>query len=344
MLETSDIPQRLLQDFRDVDEPAGVVVLLGNQTKSVANFKPGNSQIDRQKSNGEYHLYASYIHNSRPVIICDGDIPGHNRLPRSCKPQSCHEVKNRVFMEETVSVAKASNGIYQKLISPFADVICIFVEDVGGIDSTLRHLNAWSRSSQSSASTLLIKPALILVASNGQRAQIYNAVNAASLNDYFQRIRIVTVRRRTRKLRSRNVKTKPKQCLALRREILQSLDIVQKSRLTAGMLFSARHTVEFLCIASEIVTRSSCEPFDYIKRSRDSNPIAKDMAQHLTTFLCHCDENNMTRFALRHIASSIILDQYPPGMHRKLANHYLSLFQCDLRTKSLSRFQAHRCL
>lgn len=325
MLETSDIPQRLLKDFRDVDEPAGVVVLLGNQTKSVANFKPGNSQLDRQKSNGEYHLYASYIHNARPVIICDGDIPGHNRLPRSCKLQSCHEVKDRAFMEETVSVVEASDNVYHKLISPFADVICIFVEDVGGIDSTLRRLNAWSRSSQPS-STLLVRPALILVASKGQKAQIENAVNTASLNDYFQRIRIVTVCRRTRKLRSRSVKMKPKQCLALRREMLRSLDIIQKSRVEAGMLFSARHTVEFLCTASESVTRSCCEPFDYINRSRNSNPIATDMAKHLTTFLCHFNDENMKQFALPHIASSIILDQYPPGMHRKLAKHSLSLF------------------
>ncbi|PTB40407.1 hypothetical protein M441DRAFT_70208 [Trichoderma asperellum CBS 433.97] len=316
MLEASDRPRRLLKDFRNVDEPAGVVVLLGNQTKSIANFKPGNSQLDRKKSNGEYHLYASYLHDARPMIICDGDMPGHNRLPRSCKLQSCHQVEDRIFMEETDSAktVEASDNIYHRLISPFSDVICIFVEDVGGIDSTLRRLNAWSRCSQLS-STLFVRPALILVTSRGQKTQIENAVNAASLNDYFQRIRIVTVCRRTRKLRSRNVKMKPKQCLALRREILRSLDIIQQSRLMAGMLFCVRHTVEFLYTASEIVTRSSCEPFDYINRSRDNNPIATDFVKHLTTFLCYFDDENMKQLALPHIASSIILDQYPPGMH-----------------------------
>lgn len=321
MLEASDRPRQLLKDFRNVDDSTGVVVLLGNQTKTIANFKPRNSHIDRRKSNGEYHLYVSYLRNGKPIIIGDGDIPSHNRLPRLCNVQSCHETVDRVLIEEESSVktVEASDIVYHRLISPFADVVCIFVEDVGGIDSTIQRLKAWTCNGQ--PSTLFVRPALILVVTRGKKAEMENALNATSLGDHFQRIRVVTVCLRTRKLRSRNVKTKPKQCIPLRKEILRSLDIVQQDRLMTGILFSARHTVEFLFTASQNAIWSSWEPFDFIKRSRSDNPVSAEFSSHLAEFFRHFDDKTLKQFALPHVASSIILDQYPPGMHCKHAKH-----------------------
>ncbi|EHK19887.1 uncharacterized protein TRIVIDRAFT_123114, partial [Trichoderma virens Gv29-8] len=315
MLETSDRPRQLLKDFRDVNDPTGVVVLLGNQTKTLANFKPRNSHIGRQKANGEYHLYTSYLRNKKPIIISDGNILSHNRLPRSCKLQSCHEVVDRVFMEEESSMrtAEASDSVYHRLISPFADVVCIFVEDVGGIDNTIQRLKAWTSNGQ--PSTLYTKPALILVVPRGQKIQMEKAFNATRLLDHFQRIRVVTVCLSTRKLRSRSVKTKPKQCIPLLREITKSLDIVQQSRSRAGTLFSARHIAEFLFTASKNDIWSSWEPFNFIKTSRMNNPICTGFSTHLTEFFTHFDDEALKHFALPYAASSMILDQYPPGMH-----------------------------
>ncbi|KAL7939966.1 hypothetical protein V8C42DRAFT_91145 [Trichoderma barbatum] len=230
MLDASDRPRQLLKEFRNINDPTGVVVLLGNQTKTLANFKPQNSHIGRQKTNGEYHLYASYLQNKKPIIITDGDILSHNRLPRSCKPQSCHKAVDRAFMEEESSIKtiEASDDVYHRFIAPFADVVCIFVEDVGGIDKTIRRLNAWTCNGQ--PSTLFTRPALILVVPRGKKTQMENAFNVTLLGDYFQRVRVVTVCLGTRKLRSRSVNTKPKQCIPLLKEIDRSLDIVQQSR------------------------------------------------------------------------------------------------------------------
>ncbi|KAL7940049.1 acyl transferase/acyl hydrolase/lysophospholipase [Trichoderma barbatum] len=315
MLDASDRPRQLLKEFRNINDPTGVVVLLGNQTKTLANFKPQNSHIGRQKTNGEYHLYASYLQNKKPIIITDGDILSHNRLPRSCKPQSCHEEVNRAFMEEESSIKtiKASDDVYHRFIAPFADVVCIFVEDVGGIDNTIRRLNSWTCNGK--PSTLFTRPALILVVPRGKKTQMEKAFNATFLGDHFQRVRVVTVCLITRKLRSRSVKTKPKQCIPLLKEIIKSLDMVQQSRSIAGTLFSARHLVEFLFMASNNDIRSSREPYNCIKYSRIYNPISTEFSSHLTEFLSHFDDEALQDFALPHAASCIILDQYPPGMH-----------------------------
>lgn len=320
ILEASDRPRRLLKDFRDIDVPAGVVILLGNQTKAVTDFKLRSTRIDGPKSHGEYHLYASYLHQSRPIIICDGDVPSHNRLPISCRLHSCHEAVDRVFMEEesTITPVEASSYIYQRLISPFADVICLFVEDVGGINSAIQRLNAWTSNYQLS-SKLFVRPALILVVKRGQKKQMEMAIsiNSTSWSNCFQRIRVVTVSLSTRKLRSRSVKVKPKQCVPLRREILLSLDAVQKCRLEAGLLFSARHTAEFLFTASESAINSSWEPLNFIERSREDSPVAPSFSSHVIEFLRYFNDDALQTFALPHIASSIILDQYRPGMHGK---------------------------
>lgn len=333
ILEASDRPRRLLKDFGDIDAPAGVVILLGNQTKAVTDFKSRNTRIDGPKSHGEYHLYASYLHPTKPIIICDGDVPSHNRLPVSCRLYSCHEAVDRVFMEEesTMTTVEASSYIYQRLISPFADVICLFVEDVGGINSAIQHLNVWTSNYQLS-SKLSVRPALILVVKRGQKKQMEMAlaVDSTSWSDYFQRIRVVTVSLSTRKLRSRSVKVKPKQCVLLRREILLSLDAVQKGRLQAGVLFSARHTAEFLFTASENAINSTWEPLNFIKRAREDSSVASSFSSHVIEFLRFLNNDILQKFAIPHIASSIILDHCRPGMH---GNHFASCLFSWILTK-----------
>ena len=73
--------------------------------------------------------------------------------------------------------------------------------------------------------------------------------------------------------------------------------------------------------------RTGVEPFDYVASSRLANPISTDFSGHLGNFLklgtqCNLPESTWASY----IASVILLDAYPQGMHRKsTVNCFLSV-------------------
>ncbi|KAK3935044.1 hypothetical protein QBC46DRAFT_223936, partial [Diplogelasinospora grovesii] len=89
---------------------------------------------------------------------------------------------------------------------------------------------------------------------------------------------------------------------------------VRHKRADRGLLFSAKHFIAFSEIAFNHLLL--LEPFEFIKASRLPNPIAPDLAEHLTNFLNLVKSVRGWRtFAAETIALSFILDHYPPGMY-----------------------------
>lgn len=62
------------------------------------------------------------------------------------------------------------------------------------------------------------------------------------------------------------------------------------------------------------------QPFNFISASRRYNPVASDLEEHLSNFLRHVGKpTELTEFAVPMIASSFLLDNYPPGAHSRWA-------------------------
>jgi hypothetical protein len=160
------------------------------------------------------------------------------------------------------------------------------------------------------------------------------AGNSAGLNQCFQHISIVAFSP------TRRPAAQTRQLMVLRRRLYQAIDMVQKGRHRAGVLFSSRHTIAFLRAATEDVAslRSEANP---IEVSRRSNPVAPDLSLHLTNFFKGFDDGvALEQLAIPAAASSLILDQYPPGMHRK--RRETTVVEYDI-TKLMLRFPCRRC-
>lgn len=322
MLDISDRPSRVLDDVRNPEEPAGLAMLIGNQTKLrlLSTMHPGLPVPKSARHHGEVHLHVSNARATNPIVLADRDIPAHGRLPTSSTTHRCHETTGHRLSDDasyTPKAAQAADLVTQQVVFPFADVVCLFVSDLGGADLAVQHLAAWAASARGSTSP--VRPGLLLVVPRGEKKEMQVAVDRmtqpgdpASLRAHFQYINIAALSPTTKPAWER------KQLMALRRRLYQAVELAQRERCRAGLLFSMRHTVSLLQLAAEGACAQPRSPLDLIEMSRRSRPVAPDLARHLTDFLKDSyGSAAIERSAVPAVASSLILDHNPPGMHRK---------------------------
>jgi hypothetical protein len=322
---------RLLDDLACPEDPSGLLLLLGNHHKALtlhqlsAEPAPANSR----RSHGEIHLTVSSLAEGmqRPVIVADGDLPSHNRLPTVPGSRQCHEaIEQRVSnLQPGEAIAPAADDVYHSLLFPFADVVCIFVPDVGGPESAVRRLAAWL--AKGPASTCPVRPCLVLAVSPGQEAKTQATIDrmirdrdVVVVNQCFERIRVVSLsdghqEEATRRRRPRAPSR------ALQGELASNLCMVQDARRRHGYLLSARHTCRLLCASAATATNDPWQPVDLIRMSRGGQPVTAELASHLANVLelAGTLDDAQASSAISLIASSLLLDQYPAGAHRKFA-------------------------
>ncbi|KAJ3454384.1 hypothetical protein MRS44_018278 [Fusarium solani] len=172
-LEVTDRPQRLLRDFDNpTSETAGLLILVGNQSKQAA-FRKLTFQTERihAKTGGEVHLLTSLFREFRcqRVVIADTDIPGLRLKPPSLNGNQCHEVKVYTDMAQPVAGEPRCShaSLLHKILFPSADVICVFVNDLGGFSASLGQLNSWLKRGAPSSSP--VRPQILLVVNQEEK-------------------------------------------------------------------------------------------------------------------------------------------------------------------------------
>ncbi|KAF1366149.1 hypothetical protein EJ07DRAFT_170934 [Lizonia empirigonia] len=106
---------------------------------------------------------------------------------------------------------------------------------------------------------------------------------------------------------------------------MERSDRVQKDREARRALYSAAHTAAFLQSASPHFTHSPNAPFDFVQAFRANNPVAPDLAEHLSNFR-------------KHIASSTQLTDHPPDAHViDCRNVFDALYRPAMRQASEAR-------
>ena len=89
-------------------------------------------------------------------------------------------------------------------------------------------------------------------------------------------------------------------------------------RLCDRRLYSAVHLNKFFQMAVSQAASSILRPFDFVTASRLGNEVGREHADHLTSFLRLGADGGLSDDTMASfIASTILLDAYPPKMHRK---------------------------
>jgi hypothetical protein len=305
------------------------VVLIGHRAKSVALRElfgaKRNQRLITRRIPGEIHLHtdASSIFNGRPLLIAESEIPSKN-LRAKIPSANCHEItKQIVKRSRSCRLDEILSGIYTQLLFPFVDIFCFFADDLGGFKQVARHLAAWLEQCQGPTIHRSTRPRVVIVTEkfplgaeteNEARKAFLSLLSEETTRDLFEQISAIdiialfpagslSVSARHRRL---------KEC------IMSGSDQVRKSREETKLLFSLTHFIAFLKSACQHFSQTAEEPYNFIKASRVDNPLPVDLDMHLTNFLKHITSpRELIGFAAPIMASSFLLDCYPPDSHCK---------------------------
>jgi len=304
--------------------------LIGNRAKSLALRElfgvKKKRRLITKRIPGEIHLHvdASSIFTERPLLIADSEFS--SKFSKAKVPSAkCHEVAKRLVRRPSGSCHpdEISSGIYAQLLFPFTDVFCLFSDDLGGFKQVARYLAAWLEQCQTSTIPRSTRPRVVIVtetilpgAENEKEARkaflwLLSEETTRDLFDQISAIEIIAL------FPAGSLSVDARHRL-LKERIMSGSDQLRKTREDLRSLFSFTHFSAFLKSACEHFSRTAEEPYNFIMASRVDNPFPLDLDEHLMNFLKHIESaKELIKFAAPVIASSFLLDNYPPDSHRK---------------------------
>lgn len=326
----SDRLQTLINDTSSPDLPQpSLLVFIGHTAKSSALRSlgvDGNRQksASRRKRGGGVHLHLGNpdVFQDVPVLLADGDLP-YKDLKKRASAQ-CHETRQLTLPRirggiQDRALEDAADHLYSRLLGAFADVFCFFSTDIGGFSPVVRRLASWLENGKPTTLPKATYPRVVVVMeATDPGAESDEEAEEALLSE----LREETTKNPLEMVSALEVVTVPfggQDYRRLEAHLVRVLNRGRRQKVEARTLFSGRHLTAFFQYATDHFGRSTREPFDFVKASRLPNPVAPDLDTHLSNFLKHIKSpKELTEFAVPMIASSLLLDHYPPDMHGKL--------------------------
>jgi hypothetical protein len=91
---------------------------------------------------------------------------------------------------------------------------------------------------------------------------------------------------------------------------------VRQKRREGNLLFAAQHLNTLFDRAFDMVGSFPTTTFDYLPAARQDFPVSPSMAKYFENFVTQLPvARHLYAFAAPVLASGILFDQYPPGMH-----------------------------
>jgi hypothetical protein len=332
----SDRLHRLTNDlpYPDEQQPS-LLVFLGSKEKSRAiralfGIKRARRFTINQKSSGIYlHHDSSTNFVDRPIFVAHCDLDPHRQKPCDVKDEKCHEMTKYHLRQQPVG-DRTVDELLTHLLFPFAEVFCFFSADLGGFREIAKHLARWLERGHSSTLPKSALPSVLIITDDfspkvgaeeqAKKAFLWLLEEETSKDPYtqFSTIDIVA-------LFPKDTISADARYMRVKDRLIERAYLTRKNRKDDRLSFSATQFLALFEAASKNFAESLNQPFDFIQASRVHNPVAPDLDEHLVNFLEHIDSvDQLKDFAAPMIASSILLDSYPPDAH----GEYASSFAC----------------
>jgi hypothetical protein len=112
--------------------------------------------------------------------------------------------------------------------------------------------------------------------------------------------------------------------------LLNRSDEVRRRKEDIRTLFSVIYFTALFRYAYDYFSQPSKEPFDFVIASKNQNPIAEDLAKHISNLLKHIKSvKELIEFAVLVIASSFLLDNYPLKSHNRQIFIYFPVYKAN---------------
>jgi len=297
-----------------------LVLFLGNKLMETGlrELYPRNN-LKRGRQDGILNLRidTSSVATEYPIFFADGN-PYHH-IPHRLEDSKCHENES-LMLDWSSSSSSALHMLYARLFCLFSDVICIFADDFGGLGCVAELLEIWAGIG-SAHGLFNIRPRVIIAVSHHSASATYDLLETEDLYDrlwgnsalprrMYSSIIIIQLAGNHLSPLARHRR--------LKEVLLNELDRSREARLRHRILFSATHFRAFFDQALHHAVRSVSQPFDFIYASRKDNPISSNYSNFLSDFLELAQKTKLPSASMtRFIASTIVMDAYPPRMHSK---------------------------
>ena len=247
-----------------------------------------------------------------PVLLAESDP--FAAIPSAANPYYCHETEPfRLKWAKAIPVDELYDILHARLLLLFTDVLCVFADDFADFESVVERLEKWAAAGSASTASKQIRPRVIIVKRIDEAGlsptydvlamqDLELSLNRKSLKKFYSSITL---------LHLADEETSPLEDL-----LWKNMNKTRQVRQINRCLYSAIHLAEFFRMAVTHTATSLLRPFDFVLASRQNNEVGSDHADHLTTFLRLGTQAGLSWDVMAdYIASSILLDAYPPRMH-----------------------------
>lgn len=319
---------------RPAKQYPSLISFIGKQSKTRAlrNLFPG-AGISNYRRYGVAKLCVDQatINEEHPILVADS-CPEYTHFDVNGK-DAFHELTNYPVAwpddeEGLATRQELSDYVHTRVLSLFIDVLCIFASDCGGLDDVADRIIKWIAIGSASNLPASTRPRLLVVTSipghtfNSEvlrfRLKLFSHPGYSESFSSFNVINILS-------------RPSPDSFSALKEVIHAEIGLARRERANADALFSMIHVAGFFDKALRNFAESPLSTFDFIKSSRENNPVSPNFKLHLEAFVDLSWKQSIRGAMLWDlVASAIIFDNFLPDMHRKCSSDTSCLYTDEI--------------
>ena len=320
-------PGRMTRLVKELINPGtqqpSVFLFIGRKTKRLALgklFPENNIPKGHHDGLATLRIDNASLYSGCPILFAESDP--FTAIPSAANAFFCHETERfRLKWAKIIPVDELYDILHARLLFLFTDVLCIFADDFDNFESVVERLEKWAAAGSTSTSSKQLRPRVVVVR-RGDEASPSPSYDLLKMQDFQFSLNRKVLRNFYSSVTVLHLADEQMSPLArfrrLKELLWRNMDEMRQARQRNRSLYSAVHLAEFFRMAVMHTAASLLRPFDFVIASRQNNEIRPDHAEHLTTFLKLGTESGLSWDAMTgFIASSILLDAYPPRMHSK---------------------------
>lgn len=301
-----------------------IVLCVGKDDKrklvTQAILKPSPSRVTRPlrvaapSSVGLSSIFSdkSQFEDDYPVFFADYRLGG--TIPEG-RPIKCHEMKS-VHNTWPLKQPDIHDAVLTRLLFPFSSLVCLFAEDLGGVDAVLDKIEIWSAMKPTTDLADFARQALprVCVITSGPltpSSQIQDEVwraRSGKLNDsnHFSSVQILRFDVGDHSDFHKN----------LRFSLVNELETSRILKDEHRVQFNADHLVDFFSQATLHLAANRGGKFSFIAASRTYRPIPSAFPEQVRALLCSRAKYRVSFDEVATlIGSCLLLDAYPNSCH-----------------------------
>lgn len=254
----------------------------------------------------------SQFEDEHPVFFADCRLEGTIPEGRQFK---CHETKS-VHNTWPLEQPDIHDAVLTRLLLPFSNLVCLFAEDLGGVDSVLDKIEIWSAMKRTTDLADFARQALprVCVITSGPltpSSQIQDEVWRArsgrlNYSNHFSSVQILRFDTGDHSDFHKNFR------FSLVNELETSRILKGKHRVQ----FNANHLVDFFSQATSHLAADPGGKFSFIAASRTYRPVPSAYPEQVRALLCNRAKHRVAFDGVATLISScLLLDAYPNSCH-----------------------------